>query len=341
MFRFFLSALLVGGAFAHAEEPVEILKLDVIPYEKLMQGDLKTLQILDRALHEKGIVGVRGVPSYKEKYQQFITVAREFSALPEEVKESYKPNRALGETFLGYENGKEKFQRPNGEWIIDDLKTSYYAFVPDNFTNKWPNEVDLRGPFEALGGLMTEVGELIMYKMELLGSHTGLQLEDNSRVGRMLYYRKSDNNENPYWCGAHFDHGLFTTILPAVYFAKGEQISEPPEAGLFIRTSEGGPFKKVLANDFDVMMFQVGEFGQLVTDDGIRATEHRVHKAIDAVERYTLAVFYSAPMDVPIYSQSVLTNDARYGAKKGEACTFRHWHEATFQRYLVKENEKL
>lgn len=115
--------------------------------------------------------------------------------------------------------------------------------------------------------------------------------------------------------------------------------AEPSEAGLFVRVSEEAPFKKVSAEDFDVMMFQVGEFGQLVTDDGIRATEHRVHKAIGAIERYTLAVFYNAPMDIPVYSKSILTNDARYGAERGEACTYRHWTEASFQRYVVKENE--
>ena len=90
-----------------------------------------------------------------------------------------------------------------------------------------------------------------------------------SKIGRMLYYRKCDHNENPYWCGAHFDHGLFTVILPAVYFIDGEQVSEPLEAGLFVRTSEETPFKKVVADDLDVMMFQVEEFGQLVRDDGI------------------------------------------------------------------------
>ncbi len=87
------------------------------------------------------------------------------------------------------------------------------------------------------------------------------------------------------------------------------------------------------------MMFQVGEFGQLVTNDGIRATEYRVHKAARAIERYILAVFYNAPMDIPIYSNSMLTNDARYGALPGEPCTYRHWHEASFQRYIVKEDK--
>ncbi|HLW72748.1 MAG TPA: 2-oxoglutarate and iron-dependent oxygenase domain-containing protein [Candidatus Babeliales bacterium] len=337
MLQIFLSTLLIVGSFINTKAE-EVLILDIISYDKLMQEDSETLQILHTALHEKGIVGVRGIPHYQEKYEQFIKAAREFSRLPEETKEKYKPDRSLGETFLGYEMGKEKFQRPNGDWVIDDLKTSYYAFVPDNLQNKWPLETDLRTPFQNLGKLMAEIGELIMYKIDLLGDITGFQLEDDSRVGRMLYYKKSDNNENPYWCGAHFDHSLFTVILPAVYFVEEEQIPEPEEAGLFIRTSQEMPFKKVFVDDPDVMMFQVGEFGQLATDDTIRATEHLVQKAIGTVERYTLALFHNAPMDVPICSKSVLTNDARYGAKTGESSTFRHWQEATFQRFLVKQD---
>lgn len=296
MFRAFLCFCFLWSSFVHAQE---MIALDVIPYEKLIQGDVDALHTLDRALHEKGIVGVRGVPGYKAQYEEFIEAARKFSALPEEVKENYKPNRALGETFLGYEMGKEKFKRPDGTWVVDDLKTSYYAYIPDSTKNKWPSEVNLKDPFEGLGQLMADTGEIVMHKIRLLGGNAGFELEEESCVGRMLYYRKSDDNENPYWCGAHFDHGLFTVILPAVYFVDGVQIAEPLEAGLFVRTSEKDPFKKVPAEDFDVMMFQVGEYGQLAADDGIRATEHCVHKAIGPIERYTLAVFFNAPMDTP------------------------------------------
>lgn len=257
MFRFFFAVLLTVGFFMNVAA-IEVLDLDIIPYEKIATGDLAALQTLDIALHKKGIVGVRGVPGYKEKYEQFIKAAREFNDLPEEIKEFYKPNRDLGETFLGYEVGKEKFQRPDGEWVVDDLKTSYYACVPDNAKNKWPLEVDLRAPFEALGETMAEMGEMIMCKIGLLGD---FHLEEDARTGRMLHYRKGEHSGNPYWCGAHFDHGLFTVILPGVYFVNGEQVPEPYEAGLFVRTSEEAPFKKVIADDLDVMMFQVGEFG--------------------------------------------------------------------------------
>src|SRR5579872_313811 len=112
----FLIALTHLGA---NEEPIEILALDIIPYEAFVQNDPEALTILGKALHEKGIVGIRGIPGYKEKVLKFIETARAFSALPEEVKESYAPNHDLGETFLGYEKGKEKFKRPDGQWVVD------------------------------------------------------------------------------------------------------------------------------------------------------------------------------------------------------------------------------
>ncbi len=329
-----------GGTMEPEEiESIEILSLDIISYEDFVKEDSAALAVLDRALHERGIVGIRGVPGYREKLLKFIEKSREFSALPEEVKEAYAPNLLLGEMFLGYEKGKEKFKCPDGRWVVDDLKVSYYGFVPDSPLNKWPLEVDLKTSFQNLGMLMSETGEAVMKKIGLIGSNTGISLDGIPRIGRMLYYRRSMEgvSDNPFWCGAHFDHGMFTVLLPAFYFAGGKAIHEPIEAGLFVKTTRDGIFKKVMANDPDVMMFQVGEFGQLVTNDAINATEHRVHKAIGAVERYTMALFFDPPMDMLVHSTSELTKDARYGGIPGAPCSYRRWHEESFKRYIVKE----
>lgn len=336
MVKKFIGLLLVSFGCLYGD--VAPLQLRVISYEGILRGDRDSLEELSRALHEEGVVGVRGVPGYGKFYQNFIEAARAFSALPEDVKEGYKPNREAGDTFLGYESGKEKFQTADGQWVVDDLKTSFYARVPNVKQNKWPKEVALQKPFQELGTLMSAMGELIMEKIGLLGPGTGFALEEEARLGRMLYYRKSANYDNPRWCGAHFDHGLFTALVPAAYFVEGERVEEPEEAGLFVRVSKEEPFRKVIAEE-GVMLFQVGEFGQLATSDGIKATEHYVHKSAGAVERYTLALFYDAPMDVPIYSRSVLTNDPRYNKAPGEAFTYREWNKASFERYLVKEEE--
>jgi isopenicillin N synthase-like dioxygenase len=320
-------------------EDIEVLALDIISYEDFIQEDPVSLQVLQNALLEKGIVGVRGVPGYKERVLKFIETAQAFSALPEDAKEAYAPKSE--EAFLGYERGKEKFQRPDGSWVVDDLKVSYYAFVPENPQNKWPHELDLQSPFLDLGDVMRQMGLAVMQTIGLLNYQNGICLDDVPRVGRMLYYRKSENTigGNPFWCGAHFDHSLFTTLLPAFYFSNGEAIPEPIEAGLFVKSISDGVYRKVVANDPDVLLFQVGEFGQLVSNDAIRATEHRVHKAYGNVERYTMALFCDAPMDTVIHSTSVLTQDPRYGAKSGEACSYQHWNAETFKRFHVDKSE--
>lgn len=346
MFRALLSivlgVLLVNQTHAEIQDQIEILSLDVIPYEAFEQDDPQALEALKKALYEKGIVGIRGIPGYKDKLLNYIEAARQFSALPEEIKEAYAPNRERGDMFLGYEKGKEKFKRPDGKWVVDDLKVSYYGFVPDNANNVWPSEMDLKTPFEEIGGLMSETGEAIMKKIGLVGPQTGINLDGVPRVGRLLYYRKSveGSSDNPFWCGSHFDHGVFTAILPAFYFVEGKAVAEPSEAGLFVKTTFDGVFKKVVANDPNVMMFQVGEFGQLATNDAIKATEHRVHKALGCVERYTMALFFDAPMDTIIHSSSILTQDARYGGNAGDPCSYQHWHEESFKRYLVQDEEK-
>jgi len=324
---------------AQQNDGIEIFPLDIISYEALIEEDIESLSVLKKALYEKGIVGIKGIPSYKEKVLEFIESARRFSALPEKIKESYAPNHLKGEMFLGYENGKEKFKRPDGRWVIDDLKVSYYAFVPEHPLNKWPEEIDLKTSFQNLGMLMSVLGENVMKKMNLIGANTGISLDDVPRIGRMLYYRKSIEGapENPFWCGAHFDHGMFTALLPAFYFVNGKEVSEPVEAGLFVKATRDGVFKKVVANDPEVLLFQVGEFGQLITNDAIKATEHRVQKANGAIERYTMALFFDPPMETIIYSVSELTKDARYGGSPGEPCSYQQWHERSFHRYLVKE----
>lgn len=330
-FCLWVFVLLFGAAWAEEEQP---LSLQVIDYDLLVQGDFSTLQTLHNALFLDGIVGVRGVPSYREKVDEFLRQARAFAALPEEVKQQYEPNRERGDLFLGYEKGKEKFQRSDGRWVVDDLKASYYAFVPDDPRNLWPKEVDLQSGFATLAALMRQMGMLVMEKIGLIGPNTGISIHDTSHVGRLIHYQKtSDTNyDNPLWCGEHFDHSMFTALTPAAYFVGGEEVPEPLDAGLFVKVH--GTFQKITA-DPDLLLFQVGEFGQLILNDGIQATEHRVHKAAGSIERYALALFFEAPPETVIHSTSKLALDARYGGVMGAPCSYKHWGEESFKRYTT------
>lgn len=311
--------------------------LEVVEYEAIISG--KADSALKQALYNQGIVAVRGIPGYREKVVRYIDAARSFSSLDEGVKEKY--GRVEGEMFLGYEKGKEKFKRDDGSWVVDDLKCSYYALVPDREENHWPEEVELKEPYQDLGNLIIEVGALVMQQVGLLKEE--VQIDGVSQCGRMLAYSKTKEtiHDNPFWCGAHFDHGIFTGLIPAFYFSGDTSIQEPEEAGLFVKGRGSSTFEKVVVREpEELLLFQVGEFGQLATDDAIIATEHSVKKASGSVERYTLALFFQPAEDAVIYSHSVLTEDSRYGGQAGDPCCYKDWAEASFNRYIVKEEEK-
>jgi isopenicillin N synthase-like dioxygenase len=309
------------------------MKLDVISYHDLQNKNVQ--KTLEEALLQKGIIGVKDVPDFEKKSQAYILAALKFSALTESIKQQYQPDRDAGNTE-GYELGAERFKTKSGEWQIDDSKASYYAFVPDNNKNIWPDEVDLKTAYLSLGELIFATGKQILQCVGL-GPQVGLNLDEMSGYGRMLHYHKINDatNDNPDWCGGHFDHGVFTGLMPAYYFRNGEPVAEPEEAGLFIKPSNSTEYVKCDATDKAVLLFQVGEFGQLVSNDRIKATQHRVQKAKGDIERYTFALFYSAGDRTRIHSQSVLTKDERYAANQQPdgSITYAAWQVASYARY--------
>lgn len=338
------AAFLMCISFVHgSEERIEVLDLDVIQYEDLVGKTPSQMEVMKRALHEKGIVAVKGIPGYAKKARAFIEEARSFAVLSDPEKQKCSPDRSnpSQDTTIGYEIGVEKFKRPDGSWMIDDSKSSYYAYVPDRPVNLWPEEGSLKTAYLDIANLMFEMANKVLEAADIIGNGT-IPLDSLFSRGRMLHYLKQSDETmtNPYWCGAHFDHGIFTALLPAYYYAEGVQVSEPEEAGLFVRKDANDVYKKVVANDLELMLFQVGEFAQLASDDAIRATEHRVHKAKGGIERFTMALFLNALEDLTITSRSVLTSDSRYGGKAGEPCTYGAWEKATLDRYRVKKEEK-
>ena len=312
------------------------MELELISYEDLLDpANQLAGKEVKTALFKTGILGIKNVPDYESKSAAYIKAARQFSALDEKLKKQYAPDRDAGDTE-GYELGAEWFKDQNGNWQIDDKKASFYAFVPDKTRNKWPREVNLKTPYLELGELIFRTGKHLLNFLglnETLGIHQdGLQ-----GYGRMLHYHKEKETRqtNPNWCGAHFDHGVFTGLMPAYYFRDGEEVSEPEEAGLFIRPTNGKNFEKVKASDKSILLFQVGEFGQLASNDHYRATQHLVRKAEGNIERFTFALFYSADVQAVIHSTSELTKDARYAensAADGSIC-YGKWQEASYARY--------
>lgn len=324
MYKFYLFFMVFCFKFLPAQE---VLHIDIISYDKLVANDSETLKVIQRALHDKGIIGVSGVPNFKESYDSVIRADRTFHKLPKEIKITCSPDRESGD-ILGYEfGGIEKFQREDGTWEIDELKNSYYFCVGDNSENKWPKEMNLEIPLMTMATKMVETGKILMRAMGLIDDAA------INSLGRMLYYKKGGNSSNPQWCGEHFDHSMMTALLPATYFFEEKEIEEPQEAGLYVRRSKEESYKKVMIADRNVILFQVGEFAQLISDDKMIATKHFVHKSNAPLDRCTMAVFIEPLGNRVVHSKSVLTNDARYK----EPFTYEEWAKNSYDRYLVKK----
>jgi isopenicillin N synthase-like dioxygenase len=314
------------------------MNLDIISYSDLTDFANKPLaHRLKTGLSQNGIIGVSQVPHFAEFTQAYIQAARQFSALSEEIKSQYLPNRDEGETE-GYELGAEKFLDANGNWQIDNKKASFYAFVPDHHKNKWPEEVDLKSSYLKLGQLIFETGKKVLQFIDF-NECIGIPHAEIMGYGRMLHYHQENesNHTNPNWCGVHYDHGIFTGLAPAYYFKEGKLVEEPAEAGLYVKPTHAQDFIKIPSSDKSVLLFQVGEFGQLATHDAICATQHLVRKAKSNIERFTFALFFIGNENVFINSHSLLTKDKRYTNYKradGSIC-YTKWEEASYARYRV------
>lgn len=308
------------------------MELEIISYNDL--NNPATVNKIKAALFTHGIVGVKDVPNFKATTEAYVKAAREFSALNDEIKEQYAPLRDAGDTE-GYELGAEQFQDKNGNWHVDTKKASFYALVPDQAKNKWPREVDLKTHYLALANLIFSTGKSVLSSIGL-NETIGIHHDDLTGYGRMLHYHQENDatNDMP-WCGAHLDHSVFTGLAPAYYFREGHGVDEPAESGLYVRPANCDDFIKVNSSDKSVLLFQTGEFGQLATNDNIRATKHVVKKAKENIERFTLAVFFNAKEDVTIQSTSELAQDSRYADNQDAdgKISFKKWDEASHARY--------
>lgn len=314
------------------------MKLEVINYQDLVDpSKTEAHQKLEQALLTYGIVGVRDVPGFVQASQDYVAAARKFAALPAEIKAKYIPDRDAGKVE-GYELGAEKFKDANDNWVTDDKKASYYAMIPDQGNNLWPQEMDLCTPYMTLGNLIFKTCLQVLNVIGL-NEKVNISAANTSGHGRMLHYqtvRPDDTSVND-WCGAHFDHSIFTGLMPAHYFYNGDAVAEPADAGLYIVPHHGNQLEKVSVADKSVMLFQAGEFGQIISNDRIHATKHLVKKTPVGIERFTFALFVNIAHDYVVKSTSELVNDARYKEmmQADGSLTYGDWSAASYERYRV------
>ncbi len=312
-------------------------ELPSISYQKLIDKDPDAIEKLSQSLGKLGAVAISEVPGFSEERTTFLKQAIQFFKLPPPEKNKVASGGVeTTYSYLGYDVDTEKFLGPDGKWYADLDKTSFRAIYPDSPYNKWPQETDLQAAYLELAKTIYEAGIRVLYSLEgLVGPKEKIKsFEGSHAVGRMIQYLpEQGENHNPFWCGQHKDHSLFTGLIQAQYIQDGKLVDEPEGVGLHIQVED--VYKQVSTNS-DNIIFQVGEFAQLLLDDKVCATAHRVNKPnarISNLERYTFALFFSPPIETTVYSNSKLAQDKRYK----EGMTFNDWHLATLALHEEKK----
>lgn len=284
--------------------------LQIFDYLKIRQ--LKTSIINN--FQRYGFIALKNVPEFQATYQQFITAARAFNALSLTEKAKCTPSK--GANSQGWSFGIEQF---NG--IIDTHKGSYYADIPEGpHPNIWPLKVpNFKKSFTTLGNLLLKVGQELLPILSINHKTYG--------VGRMLYYETitaGHDNQQPNWCGEHCDHGLFTALCPEIFYQDEHEVLKPPDSGLYILDQE-------VSTPKDIILFQIGEVAELITNGLVQATKHYVKKAYGP-ERFTFALFFAplTPFKIICKKPSVLE---KYQDRYVEGMTTEEWYLRSYKKY--------
>lgn len=272
---------------------------------------------LMKQLHDYGFILVRGVPGIVEAIHRFRESAKEFIGLENTDKTKCTPENYFS---YGWSYGEEIF---NGQ--RDSFKGSYYADLPENDQNVWPDfETPVFDPHKFktnylnLGLLVSETGKKILASI-------GYGLSDYQIKMRMLHYGAvtTDNDDaSPNWCGLHRDHGQFTGLIPDLYLKNGVETNKVPNSGLYIRD-------EAVTIPEDCIAFQVGETLELISNGEVCATEHYVRKAY-GYDRLTFATFIT-PLDHYVIDSTNTSND-RYRP----GITFKEFGDASYAKYYKK-----
>jgi isopenicillin N synthase-like dioxygenase len=310
-----------------------------VSFSDILYGGKETVDAVERAFREDGIVAVSEIPDLHVTVRKFVDECIAFESRSLEDRLLCAPTEKSG--MYGYEIGAERFKDESGNWVPDDRKVSYYAHLHDRDNNRWPADdagALFKQTYMFLADTMHQIGASVLDLTGTFDAAKGLELKQVTGVGRMLHYLGTEKDDgNPNWCGVHSDHGLFTALLPEVFLdAAGNRIPPPPGAGLHVKPHSGSEFLRVeVKNPENTLLFQVGEFAQLLTDDRLTATKHCVRKAYGGVQRYTLAVFFDVAETFGFSSTSVLATDERWKGNAGDSGTvnWKTWHEASLARY--------
>ena len=197
--------------------------------------------------------------------------AKEYFAMPEEVKRSYfiaGGGGARGYTPFGIETAKGATNFDLKEfWHVGRELPEGHRFSDEMAPNVWPKEVpgfretflELYGAFEATG---LRILEAIARYLDLRPEHFEDTVEDGNSVLRLLHYPPISSDAPNVRAGAHEDINTITLLLGA------------EEAGLQLLDRDGN-WLPITPNEGELVV-NIGDMLQRLTNMRLKSTTHRV-----------------------------------------------------------------
>ncbi|KWV93644.1 isopenicillin N synthase family oxygenase [Erythrobacter sp. AP23] len=228
---------------------------------------------LGRSFEEYGFAVIRdhGIP--QDLIDRAEALAKEFFALPDEVKKAYHipgGGGARGYTPFGTEKAKDAEVHDLKEfWHVGRELPEGHELSEYMADNVWPEEVEgFRKTFTELYAAFEEAGGRVL---EGIALHLGLDreffaptVEDGNSVMRLLRYPplEGEEAEGAIRAAAHGDINTITLLLGA------------EEAGLELLTKQG-EWKAVDVPE-GALVINVGDMLDRLTNGKLRSTTHRV-----------------------------------------------------------------
>ena len=235
-----------------------------------------------------GFVGIKEHTIDRDLVKDVISLFAEFFNLTDEIKESYyNPNLggARGYTPIKIETPKGGKSPDIKEfWHVGrslDLDDPYRKWMHDNYLIREIPELS-----EKADMLFTQFDELGRNLLESIALYLNLEndyfsnvVDKGNSVMRAIHYPPVKNNEIGERAGAHEDINLITLLIGG------------HKSGLEILTQEGEWQDATV--DEDVIICNIGDMLQRLTNDYMRSTTHRVSASLLQSEssRYSIPFF--------------------------------------------------
>ena len=228
---------------------------------------------LGDSFEEYGFAVIRDHAIPQELIDRAEALSKEFFALPDQTKKSYKVEGgggARGYTPFGIEKAKDAEVFDLKEfWHVGRELPAGHPLTEYMQPNIWPNEVaGFQATFSELYDAFEKVGLRVL---EAVALHLGLPqewfaatVEDGNSVMRLLHYPPltGDKAEGAIRAAAHGDINTITLLLGA------------EEAGLELLTA-AGEWKAIDVPE-GALVVNIGDMLDRLTNGKLRSTKHRV-----------------------------------------------------------------